>query len=168
MIDSTGPRVSQAKESGQAADTVVEKNISKMWARVSTESKARGFWVYNPEVSPQLDGLYVPAGVAGVNPRTVTYGPDGSYMIKGRPAVEFKHCSALGDEGDIAFIDPTRYALISKDIEAAQSMHVRFVYGENAFRWMYPVNGRPVWSSAKTPRYGSSTISTFVTLAARA
>lgn len=168
MIHSTGPRVSQAARDGQLADTIVDGNISDMWMRVHTDSKPRGFWVYNSEATPQLDSMYVPAGTGGIPTRVVDYAPDGTYRIKGRPAREFKFCSALGDEGDIAFIDPSRYVLISKGgIEAAQSMHVRFIYGENTYRWLYPTNGRPAWRTAKTPRYGTMTTSTFVTLAAR-
>lgn len=168
VTDSTGPRVRQDKEVGQAADTIVSENISKMWTRVRPRSKGRGVWVYNSEVGAQFDGLYYPAGVGGIPTRVVSYDESGVARIKGRPALEIEQASALGDEGDLAFLDLTRYALARKGgLEEAQSMHVRFIYGENTFRWTMRVNGRPVDKSAITPYKGSATQSAFVTLQAR-
>lgn len=168
IIDSTGPRVEQAKETGQAADTVVSENISKMWTRVRPRSKGRGVWLYNSEVGAQFDGLYYPAGTAGIPTRVVSYDESGVARIKGRPALEIEQASALGDAGDLVFADLSRYALARKGgLEEAQSMHVRFLYGENTFRWTMRVNGRPVDKSAITPYKGSATQSAFVTLAAR-
>lgn len=169
FTDSTGPRVEQAKETGQAADTVVSENISKMWTRVLPRSKGRGVWLYNSEVGGQFDGMYYPAGTAGIPTRVVSYDESGVTRIKGRPALEIEQASALGDAGDLVFADLSRYVLIRKGgIVPAQSMHVRFLYGENTFRWTYRVNGRPVDKSAITPYKGSATQSAFVTLAARA
>lgn len=169
ITDSTGPRVEQAKESGQAADTIVSQNISKMWTRVLPRSKGRGVWLYNSEASEQFDGMYYPAGTAGIPTRVVSYDESGVARIKGRPALEIEQASALGDAGDLVFADLSRYALIRKGgIMPAQSMHVRFIYGENTYRWTYRVNGRPVDKSAITPYKGSATQSAFVTLAARA
>lgn len=168
IIDSTGPRVQQAKETGQAADTVISQNISKMWTRVRPQSKGRGVWLYNSEVAEQFDGMYYPAGTGGIPTRVVTYDESGLTRIKGRPALEIEQASALGDEGDIVFADFSRYVLIRKGgLEPAQSMHVRFIYGENTFRWTMRVNGRPIDKSAITPYKGSATQSAFVTLAAR-
>lgn len=168
ITDSTGPRVEQAKETGQAADTVVSENISKMWTCVRPRSKGRGVWLYNSEVGAQFDGLYYPAGTAGIPTRVVSYDESGVARIKGRPALEIEQAAALGDAGDLVFADLSRYALIRKGgLESAQSMHVRFLYGENTFRWTMRVNGRPVDKSAITPFKGSNTQSAFVTLAAR-
>jgi HK97 family phage major capsid protein len=166
---STGPRVQQAKETGQAADTIVSENISKMWTRVLPRSKGRGVWFYNSEVSEQFDGLYYPAGTAGIPTRVVSYDESGVARIKGRPAFEIEQAAALGDEGDLVFADLSRYVLIRKGgLMPAQSMHVRFLYGENTFRWTIRVNGMPIDKSAITPYKGSATQSAFVTLADRA
>jgi HK97 family phage major capsid protein len=166
---STGPRVQQAKETGQAADTIVSENISKMWTRVLPRSKGRGVWFYNSEVSEQFDGLYYPAGTAGIPTRVVSYDESGVARIKGRPAIEIEQAAALGDEGDLVFADLSRYVLIRKGgLMPAQSMHVRFLYGENTFRWTIRVNGMPIDKSAITPYKGSATQSAFVTLADRA
>jgi hypothetical protein len=47
------------------------------------------------------------------------------------------------------------------------SMHVRFEFAEQAFRFIYEVDGQPWLAAAITPYKGSATLSTFVTLASR-
>lgn len=171
ITNSASCRISQAKETGQTADTIVLENLQKMWTRVPPRSKARGQWLINSEVTPQLDSLVLNAGTAGLNPRVVTYSESGVQRIYGRPILEIEQCAALGDEGDIVFADFNEYLLIRKGgIQADESMHVRFLYGENTYRWTYRVNGRPTMDSAITPykTNTSNTQSPFVALAARA
>jgi hypothetical protein len=47
------------------------------------------------------------------------------------------------------------------------SMHIRFEYAEQAFRFMFEVDGQPWLDSAQTPYKGSNTLSTFVKLQTR-
>lgn len=171
ITDSASCRVSQGKETGQAADTIVLENLQKMWTRIPPRSKGRGVWLINSECTPQLDSLVLTAGTAGLAPRVVSYNEAGTLRIYGRPVMEIEQCSALGDAGDIVFGDFSEYLLIRKGgIQAAESMHVRFLYNENTYRWNYRVNGRPTWDSAVTPykTNTSNTQSPFVLLAARA
>ena len=163
--------VTQAAEGGQTADTINALNISKMWARVLPRSKARGVWFINTEVTPQFDTLATPTGA---NSGQLVYMPPGGLSglpyatLKGRPVVEIEQASAIGDVGDIAFLDLTQYKLVSKGgINQEESIHVRFLYGEKTLRWMTRVNGAPKLKSAITPYKGAGTLSPFVTLAAR-
>jgi HK97 family phage major capsid protein len=165
--------VSVAKETNQAADTVVAENIMRMWARVLPRAKARGVWFINTEVTPQLDALNLAVGTGGA----LVYMPAGGLAdtpygrIKGRPVIEIEQASALGDFGDIAFADLTYYKLITKGgIQEAESIHVRFLYNERTFRWVSRVNGAPKLNSAITPYKGAAgaALSPFVMLAARA
>lgn len=160
--------VSQAKETGQAAATINVTNLSKMWAHVPARSKARGVWLINNDVEPQLDVLSIPAGTGALEPRFVTYDQQGAMRIKGRPVIQLEQCETLGTVGDIIFADFSQYILSPQGaIEGDSSMHVRFVYGEKTFRWRYYVNGRPAWLSSLTPYKGSTSLSPFVTLATR-
>ena len=164
------PTVSVAKETGQAADTFLTANISKMWARLHPRHKANSVWLINHELGPQLDVLSIPAGTAALEPRFVSYGPDGVLRIKGRPVIEVEQCSAIGDQGDVILADLSQFLLVTKGgIEAASSMHVRFIFDEMTFRWTYRINGMPAWRTAITPYKGTSgaTLSPFVTLDAR-
>lgn len=165
--------ISQAAEGSQTAATVVLNNLSKMWSRMHTRSKANSYWLINNEVNPQLDILSLPVtvGSAGgpLEARFVTIDQTGVTRIKGRPVVEVEYCAALGTSGDIVLADFSQYRLISKanGVQQAQSMHVKFSTDEMTFRATYRVGGQPKWKSAITPFKGTTTVSPFVKLAAR-
>lgn len=163
------PTVSQAKETGQAAATINTKNLSNMWAHLPARSKSRAVWLINNDVEPELDHLTLPAGTGALEPRFVTYGPDGALRIKGRPVIQLEQCATLGTVGDIILADLNEYIVSPQGgIEQQESMHVRFLYNELTYRWNYYINGRPAWLSALTPFKGSTKLSPFVTLATRA
>jgi HK97 family phage major capsid protein len=160
--------VSVAKETGQAAASILVANLSKMWARIPARSKKSVVWLINVDTEPMLDLLTIPAGTGAVEPRFVTYAPDGTLNIKGRPVVRVEYCSTLGTLGDIACADLSRYRLIRKGgPETASSIHVRFTQGEQTFKATYRVDGQPVPRSAITPFKGTNTLSPFVVLATR-
>ena len=162
--------VSVAKETGQSAATLLTRNLSNMWARIPARSKANVVWVGNVDIEPELDQLTIPAGTAAVEPRFVTYGPEGTLRIKGRPFFTVEYCATLGTKGDLLAVDLSRYRLIRKavGVETASSMHVRFTQGEQAFRAIYRVDGQPLPRSAITPFKGTATLSPFVSLDTRA
>lgn len=162
-------KISQAKETGQAADTVVWNNLSKMHARLPARSKGRYVVLYNGELEPQFDAMTVPAGTAALEPRFLSYNQQGVLTFKGRPMMAVEQCSAPGDEGDIIFADFNEYIISPQGgVNGQSSMHVRFLYSEMTFRWTYTINGRPAVLSAVTPFKGANTLSPFVTLAERA
>lgn len=161
--------VTQTKESGQAADTIVAANIMKIWTRVPARSRANGAWFINAEVEPQLQQMQV-GGSGGqlvyMPPGGLTQAPFGS--LYGRPVIPIEQASAIGDVGDITFLDLEQYKLIRKGgVQQDESIHVRFIYGEKALRWIARVNGQPKVKSAITPYKGAATLSPFVTLEAR-
>jgi HK97 family phage major capsid protein len=170
-------KIEQAKETSQVAATVVAENVLKMRARMPSRSRETSVWLINQEVEPQLPqmnikiknvagsenvggfGVYMPAGgVAGMQFDT----------LFGKPVIPIEQAEALGTAGDIWHFDPTQYLLIRKGaMETAESIHVRFLYGENTFRFTYRINGAPAWKSALTPYKGSATQSPYITLAVR-
>ena len=69
---------------------------------------------------------------------------------------------------NIAQIIDLVQTLIDKGgMKAASSIHVRFLYDENVFRFIYRVDGKPIWNKPLTPYKGSASVSPFVTLAKR-
>lgn len=163
--------VSVAKESGQAAATIVKKNIDKMWARLHPRARANSVWFINVDVEPALEDLSMDVGTGGVPvylpPGGITDTPNA--RLKGRPVLPIEYCATLGTVGDIILADLSGYAVgLQGGLESAMSMHIRFEYAEMAFRWMFAIDGRPWLESALTPAKGSNTLSTFVTLATRA
>jgi len=103
--------------------------------------------------------IYMPAnGLAGQQYDT----------LFGKPVIPIEQCAAIGDQGDIFYLALREYLLIRKGaLETAESIHVRFLYGENTFRFTYRINGAPAWKASLTPYKGSLGVSPFVTLDAR-
>jgi len=158
------------KEAGQPAKTIVAENVMNMWARVHARSQARGIWVFNNDCLPQLMTLMIGTGASGqlvfMPPGGLSQAPNGS--IFGRPAMPIEDASTLGTIGDLAFIDLSQYKLVRKGaIKEDVSMHVRFLNGEQTFRWTARVNGKPKLDKPLTPKNGTSTTSPFVVLKTR-
>lgn len=164
-ILNSGAIVTVAKEASQT-DTITVENLIKMWNRLWSRSRANAVWYINQELEPYLYTLkiedkpvYIPAGGLSEKP----YG-----TLFGRPVVPIEQCSAAGEVGDIILADIGQYFLIDKGgIKSASSIHVRFLYDENVFRFIYRVDGKPIWTKPLTPYKGSATVSPFVTLAKR-
>jgi HK97 family phage major capsid protein len=164
--------VTVAAEGSQSADTLIHQNIVKMWLRSNWQQRKDMVWLIHPDLEEQLE-LMIFAGSTS-NPIPL-YMPAGGLAndsplgrIKGRPVILTDNCSAVGDVGDIILANMKEYRIIRKGgIEEAQSLHVRFLYGENTFRFTFRVNGAPKKKSALTIKNSTNTRSPFVTLAAR-
>ena len=162
--------VTVAKETGQAADTVVAENITKMWSRLLPRAKATAKWYINQEIEQQLQYMMIGTGTSGqlvyMPPGGLTGSPFGT--IYGRPVQIVEQCSAPGDVGDIILASLPGYKLITKGgLQSDDSIHVAFLAHERTFRWLTRVGGAPKLKSALTPYKGSNTLSDHVTLAAR-
>ncbi|GLK67015.1 phage major capsid protein [Hansschlegelia plantiphila] len=175
-----GATITVPKVAGQAAATLNAQNIFDMYSRMPARSRKNAVWLVNQDTEPQLLGLYVPiknvAGtenVGGFAAPVVTYTPPGfngnEYgMLMGRPVIPVEYCATLGTPGDIVFADLSQYLAIDKGpTQSAASIHVRFIYDETVFRFVYRFNGQPIWQAPMTPYRGVKTQSPFVVLAAR-
>ena len=164
--------IAVAKEAGpQTADTVVYANVRKIKNRIYAPSRRNAVWLVHADVPDQLEQtvlagsssdvpIWLPAG--GISGREFE-------TLYGHPVIVCEQSPALGDLGDIMFVDLSQYLLIRKSgINSAQSAHVKFVEHEMTYRWTMRVNGVPLWNSALTDAKGSNTRSPYVTLAARA
>jgi HK97 family phage major capsid protein len=161
-----GALVAVAKESGQANGTILWANLSKMYHRALNKSK--GVWLCHDDAHEQFDFLEFPVGTGGV-PVYLPATQQGSIdTLRGRPIVESDHCSALGSQGDVNFVDLSQYMLAYKGgVDAATSIHVQFLTAENCFRFIFRANGMPKMNKKLTIKNSSNQRSPFVTLAAR-
>lgn len=164
--------ITVAKETGQTAATIQYENLVKIYSRMPARLRNTAAWFCNQEIEPQLFTMgltlgtggapvFMPPGAASASPYSTLFG---------KPLIPIEQASALGTVGDIMFLCLDQYCLASKGgIEAAVSMHVRFIYDEMTFKWTYRVNGMPAppWRTTLTPYKGSNALSPFVTLAAR-
>ena len=160
--------ISVAKETGQAATSIVAENIDKMWSRLLTSSQNRAIWIAHPDTFPQLASLSRTVGTGGsaVWIQNMTGGPPTS--IFGRPLIFSEKCETLGTVGDIYLVDLSYYLIGDRQqVTMAASPHVRFTNDEMVWRFVERLDGRPWVDSALTPRNGSNTVSPFVALATR-
>lgn len=163
-------KIEVAKESGQAADTIVAKNILKMYSRRLVQPGGRWLWLANGDVVPQFVDLKIGNEPSWVGQsQGLQAAPSG--MLLGVPVRFVEHCSTLGDAGDIQLVDMAGYLAIVKaggGIKFDASIHLYFDYAVSAFRWIFRIGGMPFLSAAVSPDNGSTTKSHFITLAERA
>ena len=162
--------ISVAKETSQAADTVLFENIIKMWARLYAPCRSNAVWLISQDIEPQLFSMSLAVGTGGVPVYMPAGGISGAPYgtLMGRPVLPVEQCDNVGDVGDILLADLSQYIMIDKGgMQSASSIHVNFVNDETAFRFVYRVDGQPWWRSALTPYNGGSTQSPFINLATR-
>lgn len=161
--------VTVAKETGQAAATIVWENIVKMYARMLPGSLSRAVWVCSIDTFPELATMALSVGTGG-SAIWLNNGQDGPPMtILGRPVVfTEKTPGILGGAGDVNFVDFGYYLVGDRQVMSAMSSpHFKFGNDQTAYRIIERVDGRPWLQSAITPQNGGPTLSPFVQLAAR-
>lgn len=165
---SAGSLVTVAKESGQAANTIVDDNITKMYSRLLASGVNRAVWLVNQDVFTQLAAITIGDQPVWTPPNGLAGGPLGTLL--GRPVYSIEQCQTLGTVGDIILMDPMGYYMPVKagGTKFDSSMHLYFDYDVMAFRWTFRCGGRPYLSNAITPAKGSNTRSQIIALATRA
>lgn len=144
------------------ASKVQVADILNMWSR----RWLRGgpyVWLINQDVIPQLlnlnnsyENLFFPAGAWPGTPATT---------LLGAPVIEIEYASTMGTVGDIMLAGLSQYQVINKGgVRAESSMHVAFTTDEMAYRFIYRIDGQPMWHATLTPFKGSNTQSPFVVL----
>ncbi|HXH05861.1 MAG TPA: phage major capsid protein [Vicinamibacterales bacterium] len=161
--------VTQAAESGQAADTVVAQNVAKMFARMLPSGLGDARWYINSDVLPQLLTMQLGNNAVYALPQVGFVQAPGGFLF-GRPVIPVEHCATVGDVGDIQFVSPSGYyaaVRAGEGLQFASSMHLFFDYAIQAFRWTFRLGGQPFLSAPVSPAKGSMTKSFFIALAAR-
>ena len=162
-ILNSGALVTINKETDQTAHLVADNIVKMSAACIDRHNKAE--WYLNSELLPSLSLLkigdtpiYLPGG-------SLANAPHGTLL--GKPINFIEQAAAPGQVGSILLGDMSEYLLIDKSgINSQSSIHVRFLYDETAFRFIYRVDGQPSCNSTKAPYKGSISKSPFVTLGA--
>jgi len=162
-------------QQNQDASTILHRNLNKMFYRMHPRHRAKARWYVHPNMEEQLNFItfdddttnkrpvYIPPGGISTSP----YG-----SLYGRPVIPLEYMYDFGQRGDILFADPSQYITLRKaggdgGIKSATSMHVRFLYDEQAFKFSFRVDGQPSWSSPIEDYRGTTTRGPYVTLANR-
>lgn len=160
-----------AKESGQAAASVVGKNFLKMRNALISTSRANAIWTMHPDVAAELPEMYL----SGAHTDKFIYMPENGISVAGydrlfgREIIESDYCSALGTQGDVLYWNPFEYLEIFKGgVETASSIHVAFDTAQMAFRAISYVNGMCKYDQGITLVNSQTQRASYVTLATRA
>ena len=160
-----------AKESGQAAASVVGENFLKMRNGLISTSRRNAIWTMHPDVAAELPEMYL----SGAHTDKFIYMPENGISVAGydrlfgREIIESDYCSALGTKGDILYWNPFEYLEIFKGgVEAATSIHVAFDTAQMAFRAISYVNGMCKYDKGITLVNSATQRASYVTLATRA
>ena len=161
----------------QTANKVDYLDVATMKKHVPGYLWPEARFYYNPDVWPQLATMKLVIGTSTIPVWLPAAGsvaaPGGAAAapyetVLGKPATQTEHCEALGAAGDILLCVPSQYAFATwtGGLQAAVSMHLRFDYAEQAFRYIMYADGRPLWKSGVTPEHGTATQTPYVVVAA--
>jgi HK97 family phage major capsid protein len=162
--------VAQAKESGQAASTILWENIVGMYARMLPSSLNSAVWVVSPDTLPQLMTTALSVGTGGAPIGMANFdGTSGPTLsLLGRPVIVSEKVAGLTSQGDVSFVDFAQYLIGDRmSMSAELSTDYKFANDVTAFRFIERVDGRPWLQSAITPKNNTATLSPYVQLGAR-
>jgi HK97 family phage major capsid protein len=139
-------------------------DLGNMWASRASEYNDY-VWLVTPRAFPQLLNMSIgntPVFIGAGGMSGLPYN-----TLLGRPMLETEYNAALGTAGDIILFSPSAYPMIEKagGIQSASSILVYFTSDEQAFRFIYRVDGKPSWYTTRTEK-DATTTSPFVVLSA--
>lgn len=156
------------KKQAQANGTLIYENVNKMDAYFAGGENS--FWGAGRDVVEQLGLMSMPVGTGGIPVYLPANGIVGQRngALFGNPVLKSELCKLLGQQGDIFLVDPSEYYWIDQgDMEMQTSIHVRFLFDENAYKFTYYYDGRPTWY-AKLKEESGLEVSPYVVLQKRA
>lgn len=158
-----------AKETGQAADTIVWENILTMVQRLLPSSFQNAIWIANVNCFKELATMGLAVGTGGGPTLVSNFAQPAPTAILGRPVIFTEHAPSLGDEGDVTLVDLDYYLIGDRQAMSIEtSQDYKFRTDELAIRLIERADGRLWLQSPITPAFGSDTLSPVVKLAARA
>ena len=140
-------------------------DIWSMYSRMFSRSKPNAVWLINDDIEPKLGAMLNGTYPAYMPPGGLSGAPYGTLF--GKAVIPIEQAESVGTTGDISFVDLGQYAMIDKGgMKTASSLHVRFLYDEQVFKFTYRVDGQPKWNTVLT-RYKGTTKSPFVVLSTK-
>jgi len=163
-------KITASKEVGQAADTIVAKNIIKMYSKMIPSARAGAAWYVNAGCEEQLRLMKDDLGnfiylAPGSQMNQSVYG-----QLLGLPVIPMiGSLPQLGDEGDIILANLSYYYTIVKSggLKQAVSSHLYFDRDIQAYKFTMRLDGNCPFKSPVTTEFGNHQMSAFVTLEAR-
>lgn len=166
-ILNSGFKVKVAKEAGQAADTIVARNVIKMYSKLIPSARAGAAWFINAACEEQLRLMKSDSGdfiylAPGSQMNQTPYG-----QLLGLPVIPLiGSMPELGNEGDIILGNLQYYYTIVKagGMKQAISSHLYFDRDIQAYKFTMRVDGSCPFKAPVTTEFGNYEMSAFITL----
>ena len=165
--------VTVPKETGQPKASVKGANVINMTSRLWAPSRPNAIWLYNQQNLESLGTLSLVTGSAQVLLWHFSENEDEPDTLCGIPAYPSEYCQVPGTPGDLLLLDLSRYVVATRETRADVSLHVLFLTDQEAFRFVWRVDGAPIDQAALQPLYATQAsppdffTSPFVALALR-
>lgn len=158
-----------AKETGQAAATVVWENALRMYSRMLPSSIGNAVWLASPDTFVEIATMALSVGTGGSAVWLIDAHGAPVLTLLGRPVIMTeKTPGILGQQADLSFVDFSFYLVGEREgMSMDTSEHVRFTRDQTTIRVLARNDGRPWLTSAITPQNGGPTLSPFIVLGAR-
>ena len=163
-----GSRISATRDT---ASRVMGTDVLAMRARCWGYGNA--IWIANQDIYGEIARLgaaaYDAEGTTPLSGSNALFFPnlqgDAPDRLLGRPIFFSESAETLGTTGDLILANFSQYLEgLYQPLQSAESMHVRFVNHERAFKFWLRNAGAPWWRAALTPRESTTTLSPFVVL----
>ncbi len=160
--------ITVAKDSGQTASTITLKNVLNIMARSWRFGSGNSLWVASQDIIPALGQLNIDIGTGGAPVFMFDARDRFPAMLFGQPMVFSEHIPTLGAAGQLGYYNFNEYLEgIYQPLQSAESVHVRFLNHERAFKFWTRNAAAPWWTRTLQPKTsGTNTLSPFVTLGA--
>lgn len=154
-------------ETGQASGTICYENIIAMFSRLHPSCYRNAVWVSSITCIPQLMTLYLAIGTGGTAVPTLRE-ESGKFFLLGKPIIFTEKLPTVGNKFDMLLADFSQYAIgIRSELRIEKSINPGWTTDESSWRCILRIDGQPLWDRPLTLKDGSTTVSPFVTLAAR-
>lgn len=163
-----------AKESGQAADTIIFNNLKKLYTHALPRAKRNGVFLYNVACEEQLIGMKLePTSTDS----TSVYLPNNSIAgapygtLWGKPVFPMAGAlPQLGDKGDIMFVDLSYYyaAVKTGGIKRQISVHALWDEDKTSYKFSFRMGGQCPFKQPVSTEFGDYKLSGLLYLQDRA
>ena len=164
----SGAKIAVSRDTG---NEISFDDIVRMETALWTRSDANAIYYANRRILPQLMGMTFKTTAGDQHPVFIQMNAGATQaparFLMGRPILFTEHNKALGTEGDIVLCDMSQYLFAKKSgLKTAMSMHVRFLYEEQVFRFSFRADGTHSWDVPVRTAQDDADESPLITLAA--
>lgn len=168
----SGSLITENKEVGQAAGTLIYENVLKMYERLIPSLEGKAVWYFSTSCKSAVMSFNLAIGTGG----SATFLGSGEAArpipktLFGIPIQWTEHCSPIGTVGDVILVVPGAYLVGIRSplaIKANPWSDTSWTKNQTSIRGELRVDGQPQIDEKLTLRDGSNSVSPFIVMETR-